>query len=139
LKDFSWLVQHRLQSLKRRDYDWVFVFDRDATLVVSCLWRLLEMRRVRFTSLDDGQKFGLPAPVDAAAEIGSRLVGVSVEAVELRDGVLDLEIRFNTGHILQVIPDSSGYEAWHLSDGSREFIAIGGGDLAVFGDDPTSG
>lgn len=129
------LVGRCFQSLTRREYDWVVAFDRDGSLVVACLWRLVESGRIRFTSADDGHQFGLPAPVDAAAEVNARLTGAAVEVVELRAGLLDLELRFDTGHAFQIIPDSSGYEAWQLSIGNRQFIAVGGGELASFGVD----
>lgn len=134
---FAWLVHHRFRSLTRREYDWLFVFDGDVSLVATCLWRLLETSRIRFTSQDDGERFGLPAPVDAAAEVSGRLTNATVEAVVLHEGVLDLEIQFDTGHVLQVIPESSGYEAWTLCDGHKQFIAVGGGELAVVGNPPT--
>jgi hypothetical protein len=139
MNELAWLAGHRFQSLARREYDWVVGFDKDASLVVSCLWRLVESGRIRFTSQDDGHWFGLPAPVDAVAEVSHRLVGAAVEAVELREGLLDLELRFSTGHLLQLIPDSSGYEAWQASSGDRQFIAVGGGELAIFGDDAGRG
>jgi hypothetical protein len=93
----------------------------------------VESDRIRITSEDDGQKFGLPEPLEAAAEANRRLTGATVEAIELRSGLLDLELRFSTGHSLQILPDSSGYEAWHVCCGNRQFIAVGGGELAVFG------
>jgi hypothetical protein len=124
-----WLVGHRFQRLTRRDYDWLISFDRGASLVVSCLWRLIESGRIRFTSEDDGQQFGLPKPVDVAAEVQSRIDGAMVEAVGLREGLLDLDIRFSTEHVLQLIPTSAGYEAWILSSGNRQVIAVGGGEL----------
>ena len=133
LNELAWLAGHRLQSFARREYDWVVAFDENASLVVACLWRLVESGRIRFTSQDDGQQFGLPTPVDAAAEVNGRLAGATVEAVELRQGLLDLELRFSTGHLLQIIPDSAGYEAWNVCSGNRQFIAVGGGDLSVFG------
>jgi hypothetical protein len=139
MNELAWLVRHRFQSLTRREYDWVFAFDKDASIVVTCLWRLVESGRIRVTSQDDGQQFGLPAPVDAASEVNRRLAGAAVESVELRQGILDLELKFSTGHALQIIPDSSGYEAWNLSSGNSQFIAVGGGDLAIFGSDPVSG
>jgi hypothetical protein len=71
--------------------------------------------------------------VDAAAEVNGRLGGASLVAVELRQGLLDLEVRFSTGYSLQIIPDSSGYEAWDVSRGNRQYIAVGGGELATFG------
>jgi hypothetical protein len=133
MNELAWLVGHRFQSLARREYDWVVAFDKGASLFVACLWRLVESGRIRFTSEDDGQQFGLPAPVDAAAEITARLAGAAVEAVELREGLLDLELRFSTGHSFQIIPDSSGYEAWNVCIGNEQFIAVGGGELAIFG------
>jgi hypothetical protein len=108
------------------------MFDQDARLTISCLWRLTESGRIRLTSDDDGQQFGLPAPVEAAAELSRILVGAVVEAVQLREGVLDVLIRFSTGQTLKVIPISSGYEAWIASKGSRQVIAVGGGELAIW-------
>ena len=105
MNELAWLVRHGFQSIARREYDWVVAFDKDASLVVACLWRLVESGRIRFTSEDDGQQFGLPAPVDAVAEVRRRLAGAAVEVVELREGLLDLELQFSTGHLLQVIPD----------------------------------
>ena len=65
----------------------------------------------------------------AAEEAGRCLIGASVESVTLRDGILDLELRFDTGHILQMLPDSSGYEAWNASHRGKQFIAVGGGHV----------
>jgi hypothetical protein len=139
MDSLTWLAHRRLQSVLRRDYDWVFSFDDEAALVVSCLWRLIEEERICFTSEDEGQQFGLPAPVDAAAELNRRIANATVEDVVLRDNTLDLELRFNTGHILQVIPDSSGYEAWIAHDRDKQFIAVGGGELAIFGGQAAGG
>jgi hypothetical protein len=90
------------------------------------------------TFQDDGHQFGLPAPVDAWAEVNQRLARAVVEAVVLRQRTLDLELRFNTGHAPQILPDSSGYEAWTLSSASSEFMVVGGGELANFGDQPNT-
>ena len=139
MNDLAWLVGLRFQSFVRREYDWVVTFDKDTSLVVACLWRLVESGRIRITSADDGQQFGLPAPVDAAAEVNGSLAGAEVEGVELRQGLLDLELRFSTGHAIQIIPDSSGYEAWNVSGRNGQVIAVGGGELAVFGGVATRG
>ena len=139
MDSLAWLAQHRLQSVLHREYDWVFTFNGEASLMVSCLWRLIEKGRIRFTSEDEGQKFGLPAPVDAAAELNRRVGNAAVETVVLREHTLDLELRFDTGHVLQIIPDSSGYEAWIASDHDKQFIAVGGGELAILGGHPAAG
>jgi len=132
MNELAWLVGHRFQLLTRREFDWFVAFDNDVSIVVACLWRLVESDRIRMTSADDGQKFGLSEPVEAAAEVNRRLTGAAVESIELRSGLLDLELRFSTGHLLQILPDSSGHEAWNACCGNRQFIAGGGGDLAVF-------
>jgi hypothetical protein len=132
MNDLAWFVGHSVQSLTRRESDWVLDFDKGVHLVIACLWRLVEAGRIRVTSEDNGHQFGLPAPVDAAAEVNRRLAKASVAAVELREGTLDLELHFDSGHVFQIIPDSSGYEAWDLSKGSSQFIAVGGGELAIF-------
>jgi hypothetical protein len=74
----------------------------------------------------------LPAPVDAAAELNRRVANATVEAVVLRDNTLDLELRFDTGHVLQAIPASSGYQAWSAHAREKQFIAVGGGELVIF-------
>lgn len=128
----EWLIGRELKQFDGSEENWTVGFDNDTTLRVGCLWRLIEDGRVRFTSRDDGCWFGLPAPVEAAAEVAGRLVDQRVVAIELKEGTLDLEIRFSSGHALQFIANFSGYEAWQLSDGSNLFVAVGGGELAVF-------
>jgi hypothetical protein len=70
--------------------------------------------------------------VDAEARGNECIGGRSVRSVSVREGVLDLRVEFEGGHVLEVLPVSSGYEAWQVdrpADGSS-VIAIGGGDLA---------
>ena len=132
LDQLDWLLKHRFASVGRREHDWVFGFDGHANLVVECLWRLIEENCITLTSLDDSQQFGLPAPVDATEIISSRLKGAAIASLKLREGTLDLYLAFDTGHVLEIIPDSSGYEAWHLTGPDRQYIAVDGGVLAVF-------
>jgi hypothetical protein len=73
MNELAWLVGQRFQSITRREYDWVIALNNDASIVVACLWRLVETDRIRITSEDEGQKFGLPEPVEAAAEVNRRL------------------------------------------------------------------
>ena len=129
----NWLAQHRFTEALRYEYAWDFIFDGGTGVSAECLWRLIENGRIRFTSRDDGHKFGLPSPVDVVLELNQRLAGVICTSVVLRDGTLDLEIHFDTGHVLQIIPDSSGYESWNARNPPHEFIAVGGGNLAVIG------
>lgn len=138
MDSLAWLAQHRLESVEHPGFEWIFAFDNGASVEISCLWRLLENDRIRFTIRDEGQQFGLPTPVDAAEELNRRIANAKVESVILREYTLDFELRFDTGHALQVFPDSSGYEAWGARNRDKRFIAVGGGELAIFGDDATS-
>lgn len=130
MNELNWLIGHRFQSLTHREFDWVLVFDQGASITISCLWRICERGRIRFTSEDDGHQFGLPVPVDAAAEVNRRLTQDSVDSVLLKEGVLDLEIQFHSGCVFQIIPTSAGYEAWQIEGNGKHFLAVGGGELA---------
>ncbi|MDZ4820818.1 MAG: hypothetical protein SGJ20_17775 [Planctomycetota bacterium] len=133
----DWLIGYRLESLIRREYDWLFCFDRQVQISVGCLWRLLADSRICCTSEDDGLLFGDAAPVDAATYFNRRIAGTAIQSVELLDGTLDLTIRFENGLTLQIIPSSARYEAWQIDHISGSILlAIGGGDLAVRGQPP---
>jgi hypothetical protein len=137
MNSLDWLIDLRLLSVIRQEYQWVFEFEGNARVTVECLWRLLEDGRIRITSEDDGHQFGLLSPVVAADEVNRRIVGSSVVSVALSDGTLDLELRFQTSHVLQILPLSAGYEAWNAGNGERLYVAVGGGELAIFGGQTT--
>ncbi len=136
VNDLDWLRQHDITAITRRDFDWVLAFSGDVSLVVSCLWRLTEAGRIRLTSSDDGHKFGLPEPIDAERQLNELLVGSRVMAIELRAGTLDLRLTFDKDRIVEIIPDSSGYEAWTLQRLEQQYIAVGGGTLSVWDTNP---
>jgi len=123
------LNQRQFKSLIYRESDWLITLDNNMTVMIECLWRLIDAGRVKWTSLDHDQWFGLSAPVDAAAEVNKRIAGHVVKRVELRAGTLDLELYFDHGFSFQVIPYSGSYEAWNVDGPSGWFIATGGGDL----------
>ena len=85
------------------------------------------------TSLDDGQQFGRPAPVDAIAELSDALASEQLSQITLQDGTSDLILHFGKLSF-EAINSSSGYEAWQLSGpGTFLVVALGGGSLAVWG------
>jgi hypothetical protein len=133
MESLAWLANHRLESVERRVYPWNFTFSDQVTLGVECLWRLLENGRIVLTSCDHEQKFGLSSPVDAAFELNGKIANGKIESVELEPDTLDLTLVFTSGHRLEIIPDSSGYEAWQLVWSAGHLIAMGGGELAKFG------
>ncbi len=131
MNEFDWIIGYRFQSLIKREFDWIIRFENDVTLVVGCLWRLIVAGRVKLTSEDHGQQFGLPEPIDAAVGVNSCLAGTTVQSISLVEGLFDLEFKFESGDSFQVIPDSSGYEAWELNGNDSTFVAVGGGEIAI--------
>jgi hypothetical protein len=126
----DWLVNRRIVAMIRREADWLLTFDPQASLAIWCLWRILEHGHIRRTDNDDGQKFGLPAPVDAEQEANLLLAGSVVNEVNLHEGTLDLRLQLTNGVTLEILPNSSGYEAWQITSPNHWFLAVGGGDLA---------
>jgi hypothetical protein len=127
----SGICRHAFVSLIRRENDWVLSLDNGAQVFIECLWRLVEAGRVQITSQDHDQQFGLPTPLDAAAEVNRRLAAKPVEQAKLQAGTLDLELHFEHDLSFQIIPDSSGYEAWRARVPTAEFIATGGGEMVI--------
>jgi hypothetical protein len=123
------VAQHLLVA-EKRDYTWFFGFSGSVSVCTDGPWRLVE-ERVVITSDDDGHKFGLPAPVDAASAL-SMIVGRSVDAVAIDAASGDLTISFSGRTRLQLLQMSRGYEAWRLSAPEGEMICTGGGTIAHF-------
>ncbi len=119
MNDLDWLVGYRFQELLRSEFNWTLEFDGNVWVVVQCLWRLIEDGRIQCTGEDDGHQFGLPSPLDAAIAVNQKLAGAAVTSVVLIAGTLDLEIRFSSDYVIQLIPNSSGYEAWQAFDPPR--------------------
>ena len=130
MNDLAWLIKHRFEEAIRREYDWLFVLDRSVSIGAECLWRLVVDGRIQVTNRDDGHKFGLPAPMDAVSLLKQHLSGAVVDGVDLHEGTLDFEIRFDNACRLQLVPHSAGYEAWVVYSPDAEYIAHGGGRLA---------
>jgi hypothetical protein len=129
---FEYLVGKHITGITRREYDWVLEFGDRSTIQMECLWRLLNSGRITLSSNDHGQTFGLTSPIDAANSFNTKLSGRTIASVELNDGTLDLTFTLDGSMVLQIIPDSSGYEAWTANTPLGQIVAVGGGELAVF-------
>ena len=101
----------------------------DAKLVVEALWRITVDSTLRRTSLDHGQQFGLPRPVDAHADAFALLRGRRVTQLGLDEQQGDLTIQLGDNTVLEVITDSSGYEPWMLTAPGRHIAAGSGGTV----------
>lgn len=78
---------------------------------MECPWRILQQGRTTLSSDDYGQQYGLPAPIDAAAEATKLLSAIDIDAAQLRVGANDILIDFSDDVRLEIIPISSGTKA----------------------------
>jgi hypothetical protein len=131
--DLSWMIG---QSITDVTFDepmsWTFLFGKKGYIGVECPWRILRQGRRILSSDDHRQRYGLPAPIDAAVEGTKLLSKVQIVAAQLRAGTSDIHIGFSADLRLEVIPISSGYEGWQMKDPSgTEFFAQGSGQICI--------
>jgi hypothetical protein len=133
--DSAWSAQlfgRTVEAIEQPDHRGCVVVLSDGYAVqIECLWRLLTEHGVALTSRDDGELFGRHAPVRAIPELLSALRGLAITSVQVAHRTGDLTIGFE-GVSLQVIAESSGYEAWQVH-GPLGTLAIGQGGGRVVG------
>ncbi len=111
-------------------WEWVFGFGTGVSLRVAAPWRIVANGAIALGHEDDGQRFGLPRPVDGAARALDLLRSRLVTVFDVADVTADARVEFGDGILLDVFNSSSGYEGWTLSDGTgRLLVAQGGGRL----------
>ncbi len=58
-------------KIARRETDWVVNLTGGGSIALSIPWRIVADGGIAFANEDDGQMFGLPAPVDGEAKANS--------------------------------------------------------------------
>ena len=104
----------------------VAILFSNGTKLRADYWRLLGTRS-RLSSFDHHHKYGLPAPIDAIAELGKALENSKVVAATLDAETADLLFVFDNGCKLQVLT-VTGYEIWEIAfpDGTGEYSNYAG-------------
>lgn len=111
--------------VKRREADWVFNFGDTFSLTVEASWRIRDTKMILLTNTDDGQQFGLPAPVDAEKRANEIMVGAVVHAFDYDASTADLKFELSKGLIIEILTNSGGYESWQAYKGGN-LLAVGG-------------
>ena len=128
-------LQGRECRVTKREADWSFDFGDRLNIAASVPWRVVTADGISHGDEDDGQRFGLPQPVNGEARANELLQGQKVVAVELDPQTADLRLVFDGGARLDFFNNSSGYEGWQASvpAGGKELtvIALGGGRLTT--------
>jgi len=98
-------------------------------------WRVVTADGIALGLEDDGQRFGLPRPLDGEARVNELLSGQRVSEIEVDAQTADLRVVFDGGARLDFFNNSSGYEGWQASVPIHgrvlTIVALGGGELAV--------
>ena len=132
--DLSWMVGCVIAEVAFLEPEtWRFLIGTNVWIAAECPWRIVRDGRIALSSVDHGQIFGLPAPIDAAAAATSLFASGSISAAHLREGTADLLIDFEGNLRLEIIPLSSGYESFEWADPSGDcFFVQGGGNIVRF-------
>jgi hypothetical protein len=129
------LIQRRCEVV-RREADWALNLVGGGSISLPIPWRIIADDRIAFADQDDGQWFGLSAPLDGQAKANSLIGSRPMRGMRVDRQTLDLAILFEDAVRLDAFSNSSGYEGWsiHLprSDGGLSVIAMGGGEVAVY-------
>lgn len=107
------------------EHQWSFAFDT-AQLGVECLWRAVSGGRIAFTCDDDGQKLGLPRPMDVEVMARELFAGRRATVVRVGEDTADLVIFFGEDLRVELLATSAGYEAWQLNLKDVTFVGTNG-------------
>jgi len=131
--DVSWMVGRTAKVTTENGHRWFVELGDSSRISVECPWRLLLKGKLRLSSEDHNQKYGLPAPIDAAAEANKLLNGSSIANAEIRHGTSDLLLNFEGELRLEIVTVFSGYEAWQFSTPQGRHVLAGcGGELSTW-------
>ncbi|MDQ6632799.1 MAG: hypothetical protein M3Y82_13755 [Verrucomicrobiota bacterium] len=115
--DLSWLIGHFVTEVSFHEPElWFFNFGEKGNIGAECLWRIIHHGRIRLCSNDHGQKFGHPSHIDATIKSAELLAGRFVTAFRVREVTTDITVEFSDDWLLEIIPDSSGYESWQVNE-----------------------
>ena len=118
---------------EKREADWNFNFGGGKNIAVSVPWRVVTTDGIAYGDEDDGQWFGLSAPVQGEARTNELLAGRSVVGVAVDEPTADLCVTFDDGTRLDLFNNSCGYEGWRVlifkGQDEIEIVALGGGGL----------
>ena len=109
---------------------WVFRASDSECITTESLWRITSGGRLTRTSSDHRHQFGLPAPVDAAAEATAALADLRITEVHLRPDTGDLKLNFDRDVVLEIISEFTGYEARELYGPGGVCYAAHGGSFS---------
>ena len=120
-------------QITRSGFSWRFDFQDIFTIHVNCPWRIISEKSIALGSEDDGQKFGLPEPLDGIKEAIRLLSEKTVTKATIEEITGDIAIEFDSNLRIEVFNHSSGYEGWECqSKSGLNVVGMGGGGITSF-------
>ena len=112
----------------------VFAFEfGDGIINVACAWRILDKGHIALAHRDHRQPYGRAVPIDAPVAAMRLLSGKPVVAAFAQERIGDIRVEFEDSYVLEVFNDSSGYEAWSMTDPEKYvWVAASGGDVSGY-------
>lgn len=110
---------------------WMFRFSDSIYVLVSTFWRVLTDRKITLVSLDHGNQFGMPKPVDVIEELSACLQGNALINLNVAKDTGDLKLSLTNNIELQIFVTSTGYESYQFEVEGKRYIALGGGEIAI--------
>jgi len=112
--------------------DWIFSFSHSISVLVSSFWRLLDNGKISLVSLDHGHQFGMPNSVDMTELLSGSLTGKALTGMHVVKNTGDLRLSFTDNMEIEIFITSTGYESYQFGINGKTYIALGGGDIAIF-------
>jgi hypothetical protein len=100
----------------------VELYFSDGSRLRTDYWRIICDGKAQTSSFDHKQKYGLPAPIDAFAQIAGALDGKALRDAKWNARTGDVVLTFEADIELQMF-NFTGYEDWeiHFSNGTGEY------------------
>lgn len=119
-------------TFEKKSNSWYLKFDNDISFSLYTIWRLFKNDTVTLISNDHGQQFGLPKTVDLIAGLKSYLDNKILKEIQVEKNTGDLILNFDEKVKLVAYISSMGYESYEIFIDGKQFIAQGGGEIAIF-------
>ena len=108
-----------------------FLFNEKISLTVTGFWRILIENKINIVSLDNGQQFGHPKPINLIEITTKLLKDKKLKEIKINKETADLTLTFSNNIILEIYISSSGYETYSLSLKEKRYLGLGSGEIGI--------
>ncbi|MFZ4412203.1 MAG: hypothetical protein ACOYOV_03890 [Bacteroidales bacterium] len=124
-------------SFKSVTYDkdadsWYFVFSDNIVFNTQTIWRLLDNRKIKLVSLDNGHQFGLTEPIDLVEKLNEILIGKHLLEIKVKQNTADLQLTLTDNLQIEILITSSGYESYQFLLEKKNYIGMGSGEISIY-------